>query len=82
MTAPTPVVIVQDKKSLPTLWGMVLGGVAAFFIKTWAVMVLLPYVLPGVAPSFWRVAAGLVILAVAVKTNVGSLVRLYTRDPV
>lgn len=76
----TPVVIVQDKKSLSTLIAMIVGNVLQLLLSGWIVMLLLPYVTPW-APGYWQTVAGLVVVGTAVKTDVGTLVRLYTRPP-
>lgn len=75
---PLPVVIVRDKKSRYDLGVRAAAAVIAFFLTSWIVMLLLPLV--GLRPGYWA-AAGIYLLAnILFKTNINSLVTLYTRE--
>ena len=75
----TPVVIVKDKKSLSTLWGLAIGEVVSMFVKAWLVMVLVPVVIPFY-PSYWQTFAALLVLDVAVKPDLNSYANVYMRN--
>lgn len=75
---PLPVVIVRDKKSGHDLGVRAAATVIAFFLTSWIVMLLLPLV--GLRPGYWA-AAGIYLLSNTLfKTDIKSLVTLYTRE--
>lgn len=76
---PLPVVIVRDEKSLRDLLTTLVGGILGWFVIAWIIMLLVPVVFPEHPLSYWQSFALYVLGSYIFKTDIGSVLRLYTR---